>query len=85
MKTLVGYNGWKNYETWLVNVWLNNEEPSYYMLEELKAAPIGVAEKAERLEEAVRDMYWFEPYGIVADIVNMALGSVDWLAIIEAE
>lgn len=85
MKTLVGYNGWKNYETWLVNVWLNNEEPSYYMLEELKAEPIDAEEKVARLEEAVRSMYWFEPYGIVADIVNVALVSVDWLAIVETE
>jgi len=23
------YNGWTNYETWVVNLWLANEEPSY--------------------------------------------------------
>ena len=23
------YNGWSNYETWCVNLWLENEEPSY--------------------------------------------------------
>jgi len=25
----MGYQGWKNYETWCVNLWLANEEPSY--------------------------------------------------------
>lgn len=23
------YNGWSNYETWLVSLWLDNEQPSY--------------------------------------------------------
>jgi hypothetical protein len=23
------YNGWKNYPTWCVNLWLSNEEPLY--------------------------------------------------------
>ncbi|GFO82161.1 MAG: hypothetical protein A49_17880 [Methyloceanibacter sp.] len=24
-----GYNGWSNYETWAVSLWLDNEESSY--------------------------------------------------------
>lgn len=28
------YNGWTNYETWNVNLWLNNEEQSYLYWEE---------------------------------------------------
>jgi hypothetical protein len=23
------YNGWTNYETWVVNLWMDNDEPSY--------------------------------------------------------
>ena len=38
------YNGWTNYETWLVNLWRENEEPSYRFwraraTEVLKQAP----------------------------------------------
>lgn len=29
-----GYNGWANYPTWAVNLWLNNEEPLYRELRE---------------------------------------------------
>lgn len=28
-KKPTGYNGWTNYETWAVNLWLENEEGSY--------------------------------------------------------
>ena len=29
-----GYNGWKNYETWCVALWIGNDEGSYnYALE----------------------------------------------------
>lgn len=29
MTTNEGYNGWTNYETWCVSLWIDNEEPSY--------------------------------------------------------
>jgi hypothetical protein len=29
MATNEGYNGWTNYETWCVSLWIDNEEPSY--------------------------------------------------------
>ena len=32
-----GYNGWKNYETWLVALWLDNERETYeYWREEAR-------------------------------------------------
>src|SRR4051812_39024626 len=31
------YNGWANYETWVVRLWLDNEEPAYrYWTEQAK-------------------------------------------------
>lgn len=26
---MADYNGWKNWETWQINLWLDNEEPLY--------------------------------------------------------
>lgn len=28
------YNGWKNYQTWNVALWLDNDEPTYRMMQE---------------------------------------------------
>jgi hypothetical protein len=55
------YNGWSNYETWCVNLWLSNEEGSYRHCRELaKNAAVAaedssqVAERIWTIEEATR-------------------------------
>lgn len=30
-----GYNGWTNYETWNVSLWIDNEQGSYEMFQEV--------------------------------------------------
>ena len=82
MSKSTGYNGWSNYETWLVALWLNNDQASYNALEALKAENKSDCRKAESLEELVRELYGFEPVGIVADLVNSAFGRVDWVEIV---
>lgn len=56
MSESTGYNGWSNYETWLVALWLNNDQASYNALEALKAEDESEHPKAESLEELVRSM-----------------------------
>jgi len=79
------YNGWSNYETWLVSMWLTNDQSSYNWLEALRSERGSDHEKAERLEAAVREQYQFDPYGLVADFVNGAFGRVDWVEIVSAQ
>lgn len=76
------YNGWSNYETWLVSLWLDNDRLTYNALEAIKAENLSVHSKAEELEELVRELYEFEPVGIVADFVNAAFGRVNWVEIV---
>lgn len=83
MSESTGYNGYSNYETWLVSMWLNNDRLTYNALEEIKAKDVSVHSKAEELEELVRELYEFEPVGLVADFVNAAFARVDWAEIVE--
>jgi len=82
---MTGYNGWSNYETWLVALWLNNDEASYNALEALKKKAGSDYSKAEQLEELTRELYEFEPTGLVADLVNASFGWVDWMEIVTAD
>jgi hypothetical protein len=34
MTTETGYNGWKNYETWAIALWLDNEQHTYNFMRE---------------------------------------------------
>ena len=36
-----GYQGWTNYETWAVNLWLGNEQGSHEYWQEQARAPRG--------------------------------------------
>jgi len=83
MSDMEEYNGWTNYETWLVSLWLDNDQASCDALEALWAEPASDSQKAERLEELVRELYEFEPCGLVADFVNAAFRHVNWMEIVE--
>ncbi|MBL8121314.1 hypothetical protein JNM87_01005 [Candidatus Saccharibacteria bacterium] len=85
MSETTGYNGWTNYETWLVALWLNNDRLTYEALEAIKAESGSVRGKAEQLEELVQELYEFEPVSLIADFVNAALGRVNWVEIVTAE
>jgi len=73
------YNGWKNYETWLVNVWFSDTYNEYF-LEQFR--------DGELLEPVAWDMVrsyvegWVDEAtpecGFVSDLVNGAMREVDW-------
>jgi len=77
------YNGWTNYETWLVDLWLTNEQCSYTVLQEICAESMSKYGKAEMLEAYVRDNAGSELPGMVADLVNAAFARVNWVEIVE--
>lgn len=45
------YNGWSNYETWTVSLWLDNEEPSYRFWRNETARQRRAAEECDRTHE----------------------------------
>jgi hypothetical protein len=88
------YNGWSNYETWCVNLWLTNEEGSYHecvrlaeeAFEDVKDDDVTDAPSslARSLESLVDEMTPDIPTGFASDLLRSALSSVDYYEIAEA-
>lgn len=78
------YNGWTNRETWVVNLWLTNDE-CYY--EELRSI-IKNFDSDEQAEEIEQYAHWLidisELASMTSDLLTASLGRVDWYRIIEA-
>lgn len=67
------YNGWTNYETWVVNLWLDND--GYYNNCEYRS------NDAYQLGQMIRDdleQVQPEVTGLWADIINAAMRQVNW-------
>jgi|SRR5579859_4299671 len=93
-----GYNGWSNYPTWAVNLWLSNDEGLYNATRELVsdvaehyAGPyferkdVPRHEIADALKTWVRDELAPDLGAtFAADLLGYALDGVDWYEIAEA-
>lgn len=68
------YNGWTNYETWLVNMWYGDIFADM--------ADHGENVTADYIQSFVEEMLESDgalpQYGFAADIMNAALREVDW-------
>jgi hypothetical protein len=72
---MTGYNGWKNKETWLVNLWLGD---TFAVMQEE-----GHHVTADVIEELVREYIGgFDgktvENGFLVDMLNCALGEIDY-------
>lgn len=84
------YNGWANYETWCVHLWLTNEEGSYrYWREEAgRHWREGREEAAENLSEQLKseleEASPVQEASLFSDLLTASLGEVDWFEVAEA-
>ena len=87
-------NGWKNYETWVVNFWLTNDSYSDERLREQAREALD-AEAGDRITATHTLAGWLEGQhdelspageldGPFADLLNHALGCVDWYEIAQS-
>lgn len=78
MTTDTTYNGWKNKETWLVNVWYMDAMPNYFSEvgqhhvepNELEESIQHIVEEGEALSQL--------PAGLLSDFIQTCWGEVDW-------
>lgn len=81
------YNGWTNYETWAVKLWIDNDQGSQeYWLEMAQSirADRSNIESITVLADVLKDQH--EEYameklpdaGVFSDLLAAALGSVNW-------
>ena len=79
------YNGWSNRETWLVNLWLTNDEASSSLLEDACRKDGSEYDKAEWLETVVRESYerQYQQGSLWADLMGTALNRVNWYELVE--
>lgn len=76
------YNGWTNYETWLVNLWITGDEGYYSRFQEIVSFGDSLDDQAEALEDFLRSEH--DGYSSVwADLVNASLSEVNWYEIVE--
>ena len=81
----MAYNGWANYETWNLHLWLSNDEGSQAMAQEL-CQGVELYEAADRLKD------WADEYveglglapSFASDLLVASLSSVDWRELAEA-
>lgn len=82
------YNGWANYETWLVNLWIDNEQGDQEYWQEQAAECLegqegSVEDATDRLEDLIQDWYGearaaCQTPGVFGDLLQSALSEVNW-------
>lgn len=92
------YNGWRNYETWLANLWLNNDQGTYWFwCEEARDAWRYAAttdyltrqqsarrELAKRLQNEIEENSPCPEAGLYSDLLNSAISEIDWYEVADA-
>ena len=77
------YNGWANYETWCVNLWLTNEPETEECLRMLAQTHASEYHRADSLKNYVEEMAPIDEATMFVDLLRSALSNVNWREIIK--
>lgn len=90
------YNGWSNYETWVTNLWMTNDENTYSQCRDLAetafaaARPSATLTRSERYRrdfaDALKELVSAEhplqdSPGLYSDLLTGAMREINWLEI----
>ena len=86
MSNFKTWNGFSNEETYIVNLWLNNDETNYALLQDVLRRYEDVHSKFYYLEWEVTNLIDARDFdnGLWVDLINSALSKVNWLEIVQA-
>ena len=83
MKTLSTYQGWKNYETWNIALWLGNDEGTYREMVVLTRRATSAYELGQSIKEYVQENNPLVEASMYSDLLNSAISACDFLEIAE--
>ncbi len=78
------YNGWTNYETWLVSLWTDGD---WYITELAATSEDHKGEASQALKEYVQETYLNKADNkatLASDLLNTAMSEVNWYEIMES-
>ncbi len=82
------YEGWSNYPTWCVNLWLSNNEPLYRAvlekIEEVKSSEDPEAVLADWIKDMVENGNPLTRANLYSDLMTWAIGMADYYEIAKA-
>jgi len=74
----MAYNGWKNRETWLVNVWYMDDMPNYFAdMDQFHVEANELQESVQYIAEECEALSQLKP-GLLSDFINGCWADVDW-------
>lgn len=78
------YNGWTNYETWLVALWLDNDEGSYNEMHYMARHSEDVYSLMEQIKEMIEELNPLKDQAnLFSDLLNGAISECNFYEIAE--
>jgi uncharacterized protein (DUF2384 family) len=78
------YNGWKNYETWVVKLWLDNDEGTYKEMNKIAKKAIDVYKLSEEIKDYLEEIQPELGASVWTDLLHSAFSEVDFDEIAQA-
>ena len=79
------YNGWTNYPTWDVKLWMDNDERIKSDILSIMQKNLNSAEEDKNYIEALKETMLHDiPFGMLFDLLSWAFKMVNWFELAQA-